>query len=328
MSYPQHQPFDSGLLTVSHSNEIYWEASGNPEGKPALYLHGGPGSGLRSGNYRQHFDPEKYRIIGIDQRGCGRSRPLAIDDLDQLHLNNTQTLIEDIEAVRKHLDIDKWLVAGSSWGATLALAYAQAHPDHVSEMVLVAVTTTSREEVNWITEGVGSLFPEAWEGFERSSLKHNDERVVEAYARRLASGSLRDRLQAARDWNQWESTHISLDPNWKPIDSRFDEMAGLAFATLVTHYWANDGFLRDGLEILNKMERIAHIPAVLICGRRDFSGPAITAWRLHKAWPAAKLIIMETEGHGGPLSMVEMQAALTAFAGDCPLQIDSYFNSR
>ncbi|MDH7793898.1 alpha/beta fold hydrolase [Ochrobactrum sp. AN78] len=133
---------------------------------------------MRSGNYRQRFAPEKYRVIGIDQRGCGRSRPLAIDDLDQLHLNTTQTLIEDIEAVRKHLSIDRWLVAGSSWGATLALAYAQAHPERVSEIVLVAVTTTSREEVNWITEGVGSLFPEAWERFDMSSLTNMTENVL------------------------------------------------------------------------------------------------------------------------------------------------------
>lgn len=314
MPYPQHQPFANGLLAVSTGNEIYWEASGNPKGKPALYLHGGPGSGLRSGSYRQRFDPEKYCIIGIDQRGCGRSRPLATDDLNQLHLNNTHTLIEDIEAVRKHLGINQWLIAGSSWGATLALAYAQAHPDHVSELVLVAVTTTSRSEVNWITEGVRNLFPEAWDEFEKASLRRNGERVVEAYARRLASDCLEDRLQAARDWNGWETTHISLDPNWTPIDSRFDKIAGLAFATLVTHYWANDGFLRDGREILNGMEKIAHIPAVLICGRRDFSGPAITAWRLHKAWPASQLRIIETEGHGGPFSMDEMQAALDTFA--------------
>ncbi|PQZ50203.1 prolyl aminopeptidase [Ochrobactrum sp. MYb15] len=316
MPYPQHQPFANGLLAVSTGNEIYWEASGNPKGKPALYLHGGPGSGLRSGSYRQRFDPEKYHIIGIDQRGCGRSRPLAIGDLDQLHLNNTHTLIEDIEAVRKHLGINQWLIAGSSWGATLALAYAQAHPDHVSEMVLVAVTTTSRSEVNWITEGVGNLFPEAWDEFEKASLRRDGERVVEAYARRLASDCLEDRLQAAHDWNRWETTHISLDPNWTPIESRFDKIAGLAFATLVTHYWANDGFLRDGREILNGMEKIAHIPAVLICGRRDFSGPAITAWRLHKAWPASQLRIIETEGHGGPPSMEEMQAALDTFAHD------------
>ena len=314
MTYPKYHPFESAALAVSHGNEIYWELSGNPDGKPALYLHGGPGSSLLSGRYRQHFNPDRYRLVGIDQRGCGRSRPLAIDNLDQLYLNTTQALIEDIEAVRKHLGIDKWLIAGSSWGTTLALAYAQAHPDRVSEMALIAVTTTSRSEVNWITEGVGSLFPEAWEQFDISSCRQVGESNVAAYARRLTSGSLEDRLQAARDWNQWESIHISLDPNWTPIESRFDEKAGLAFATLVTHYWANDGFLRNGREILNGMEKIEHIPAVLICGRRDFSGPAITAWRLHKAWPASKLLIMETEGHGGPLSENELRNALDAFA--------------
>lgn len=314
MSYPQYDPFDSGLLAVSHGNEIYWEISGNPAGKHALYLHGGPGSGLRSGSYRRHFDSDRYLLVGIDQRGCGRSRPPVTGNLEQLHLNTTQTLIEDIEAIRKHLDIAAWLIAGSSWGTTLALAYAQTHPERVTQMALVAVTTTSRDEINWITEGVGCLFPEAWERFEKASRRHDGERVIEAYARRLAGGSPEDRLEAARDWNEWESTHISLDPNWTPITSRFDDMQGLAFATLVTHYWAHDGFLRNGGEVLAGMDRIGHIPAVLICGRRDFSGPAITGWRLHKAWPASQLRIMETEGHGGPLSMDEMRIALDFFA--------------
>jgi len=238
----------------------------------------------------------------------------VIDDLDQLHLNTTQTLIEDIEAVRNHLRVNAWLIAGSSWGATLALAYAQAHPDRVTELALVAVTTTSRDEVNWITEGVGCLFPEEREQFEKASSRREGERVVEAYARRLANGSLEERLQAAQDWNAWESTHISLDPNWTPIESHFDDLQGLAFATLVTHYWANDGFLRNGAEILANMGRIAHIPAILICGRRDFSGPAKTAWRLHQAWPESRLRVIETEGHGGPLSTNEMRTALDAFA--------------
>ncbi|WP_247875337.1 alpha/beta fold hydrolase [Ochrobactrum sp. Marseille-Q0166] len=233
---PQCEPFATGLLAVSNGNEIYWKASGNPQGKPTLYLHGRPGSGLRTGSYRQRFNPEKYLIIGIDQRDSGFSRPLVIDDPDQLHLNTTQALIDDIEAVRNHLRINAWLIAGSSWGATLALAYAQAHPDRVTELALVAVTTTSREEVNWITEGVGCLFPEEWEQFEKASSRCAGERVVEAYARRLANGSLEERLQAAQDWNAWESTHISLDPNWTPIASRFDDLQGLAFATLVTHY--------------------------------------------------------------------------------------------
>ncbi|ESZ21550.1 prolyl aminopeptidase [Mesorhizobium sp. L48C026A00] len=311
---PPIDPFDTGLLSVADGNEIYWEVSGNPDGKPALYLHGGPGSALGSGSYRRRFDPQKYRIVGINQRGCGRSRPRITDALGELHRNTTQSLIGDIEAVRRHLGIDTWLVSGVSWGTTLALAYAQAHPDRVSELVLVAVTTTSREEVNWITERVGRIFPEAWQRFEQASARRDGERIVEAYARRLATGDIEDRLRAARTWNDWESTHISLDPNWVPIDRRFDEEQGLAFATLVTHYWSNDGFLQNGKEILRGVSAIEHIPAVLVHGRRDISGPAITAWRLHRIWPASRLNIVESEGHGGPQSMEQMRVALDSFA--------------
>jgi proline iminopeptidase len=314
MAYPPIDPFDAGLLSVADGNEIYWELSGNPDGKPALYLHGGPGAALGPGGYRRHFDPRKYRVVGIDQRGCGRSRPLATDAPGELHGNTTQSLIEDIEAVRSRLGIETWLVSGVSWGTTLALAYAQAHPERVSELVLVAVTTTSREEVDWITEGVGRIFPEAWQRFEQASGRRAGERIVEAYARRLATGDLRDRLLAARAWNDWESTHVSLDPNWVPIDQRFDEAWGLTFATLVTHYWSHDGFLQGGNEILNRVSTIAHIPTVLIHGRRDISGPAITAWRLHRQCPASRLRIVESEGHGGPLSMEEMRIALDSFA--------------
>jgi proline iminopeptidase len=314
MAYPPIDPFNAGLLSVADGNEIYWEISGNPDGKPALYLHGGPGRGLGSGGYRRHFDPQKYRIVGIDQRGCGRSRPLATDALGGLHRNTTQSLIEDIEAVRTHLGIETWLVSGVSWGTTLALAYAQAHPEKVTELVLVALTTTSREEIDWITAGVGRIFPEAWQRFEQASGRRAGERVVEAYDRRLATSDRSDRLLAARAWNDWESIHVSLDPNWRPIDQRFDEERGLVFATLVTHYWSHDGFLRDGKEILRHASAIGHIPAVLIHGRRDISGPAITAWRLHQLWPASCLCIVESEGHGGPLSMTEMRIALDAFA--------------
>lgn len=252
--------------------------------------------------------------MGIDQRGCGRSRPLATDALGELHRNTTQSLIEDIEAVRTHLGIETWLVSGVSWGTTLALAYAQAHPDRISELVLVAVTTTSREEIDWITEDVGRIFPEAWQRFEQASGRRVGERIVETYARRLATGDKGDRLLAARAWNDWESTHVSLDPNWRPIDQRLDEAQGLAFATLVTHYWSHDGFLRDGKEILRRVSAIRHIPAVLIHGRRDISGPAITAWQLHQLWLASRLRIVESEGHGGPQSMEEMRIALDSFA--------------
>ena len=236
---------NAGLLTVSHGNELYWEVSGNRKGKPALYLHGGPGSGLRSGSYRCRFNPQKYFIVGIDLSGMRCEVALSQPTISRSCATiRTQTLIEDIEAVRRHLEVEAWLVSGGVW-EELALAYAQAHPDRVSELVLVAVTTTSREEVDWITEGVGRIFPEAWQRFERNSARRDGERIVEAYARRLATGDMQDRLRAARSWNDWESTHVSLDPNWEPIDRYFDEKEAVVFATLVTHFWSNDGFLEE-----------------------------------------------------------------------------------
>lgn len=307
-------PFETGLLRVFDGSEIYWEMSGNPRGKPALYLHGGPGSGLRSGDYRRHFDPKQYCVVGIDQRGCGRSVPLVNNALGELDRNTTPTLIADIEAVRQHLGVDTWLVSGVSWGTTLALAYAQSHPSRVSELILVAVTTTSRAEIEWITERVGRIFPEAWQQFELASERRNGERIVDAYARRLAAGEIEDRLRAAKAWNDWELTHVSLDPNWRPTEKRFDEEQGLVFATLVTHYWAHDGFLRDGNELLRRIATNAHIPAVLIQGRRDISSPAITAWQLHRLWPASRLFIVESEGHVGPQSWEKMRIALDSFA--------------
>jgi proline iminopeptidase len=313
--YAPPDPFATGRLRVADGDEIYWQASGSPRGKPAVYLHGGPGSGLRSGGYRRWFDPEKYMVVGIDQRGCGRSRPLVVDALGELRRNTTQTLIHDIEAIRTALGVEKWLVAGASWGTTLALAYAQAHPERVSEIALVAVTTTSRQEVDWITEGVGGIFPEAWERFEQESRRRVGERVVEAYARRLATGDREDRLRAARAWNEWEAAHVSIGSDQPPILGDADEERDLVFATLVTHYWANDGFLRNGMEICARLPAIRHIPAVLIHGRRDVSGPAATAWRLHRSWPASRLFIIESEGHGGPLASARMRSALDLLVG-------------
>ena len=309
-----NDPLEQGLLDVESGHKIYWEISGNPQGKAALYLHGGPGSGLRSGGYRRHFNARDYRVVGIDQRGCGRSRPLVTDAIDGLVGHTTQALIADVEAVRTHLGIETWLVSGVSWGTTLALAYALAHPRRVSELVLVALTTTSRDEVDWITEGMGRVFPEAWQRFSERSGHREGERIVDAYARRLATTDLLDRTQAAKAWMDWEATHVSLDPNWRPRESQFDEQQDLVFATLVTHYWSSDGFLRGGDEILCRIAAIGQIPAVLIHGRYDISGPVITAWRLHKAWPASRLVIVETEGHGGPACMDQMRVALDRFA--------------
>lgn len=308
MDRATRQPFLHGLLDVGDQQEIYWEASGTPHGEPALFLHGGPGTGLGSGRYRRLFDPDRFCVIGIDQRGCGRSRPRVVDALDGLAKNTTQALIADIEAVRMHLGIVRWRVSGVSWGTTLALAYAQAHPEHVHAIVLVALTMTSREEVDWLTETIGRVFPEAWQRFADASGRRENERIVEAYARRLASGSDADRIKASRDWCLWENTHISLGPHQAPLT--FAEQRDEAtFATLVTHYWSHDGFLRGSNRILDRMDRIGHLPAVLLHGRHDISGPAMTPWLLHQSWPASRLHIVETEGHGGPELMRRMWLA-------------------
>lgn len=313
-SYPAIEPFDCGLLATADDQDIYWETSGNPHGTPALYLHGGPGSGLGPGGYRRHFDPERYLIVGIDQRGCGRSRPRACDALDTLGSNTTQALIVDLEAIRRHLGIETWVVTGVSWGTTLALAYAQAHSGRVSALILVAVTTTSRREVDWITEGVGCVFPEAWDAFALSAEAEAGERIVESYARRLRYGLRADRLRASQAWNTWETVHVSLDPLRSAIvdaaipSGHSDE--SLNFATLVTHYRAHDAFLSGADIILRQVPSIAHIPTHFIHGRHDISGPAVTAWRLHRNWPASRLSIVESEGHGGPLCMEHMRLAL------------------
>ncbi|KMO42684.1 proline iminopeptidase [Methylobacterium tarhaniae] len=305
---------DCGLLTVADGDRIYWETSGHPDGRPALYLHGGPGSGLKTGGYRRHFDGARYRVVGIDQRGCGRSRPLATQDLARLSRNTTQTLIADIEAVRRHLGIESWLVSGASWGTTLALAYAQRHPDRVRALVLAAVTTTSRDEITWITETVGRVFPEAWQAFVEASGRRGDERIVDAYARRLVGSDASDRGRAARDWNAWEAMHVSLDPSSPQGPLPNDPERNAVFATLVTHYWANDGFLRGPDAILAGMDHLRAIPGVLIHGRRDISGPAVTAWQLHRLWPASRLCIVEAEGHGGPEIAARMREATDSFA--------------
>jgi proline iminopeptidase len=208
---------DSGRLALRDGASLYWETSGRTDGVPVLWLHGGPGSGLRGERYRRKFDADRNLVIGVDQRGCGRSLPLVTDDLSSLVGNTTDRLIADLEELRASLGLDRWIVTGGSWGSTLALAYAAEHPERVIGVVVGAVTTTSRDEVDWITEGVGRLFPEAWAAFEAASGRREGERVVEAYARRLADpADAADRARAADDWDAWESVHVSLDPAWRP----------------------------------------------------------------------------------------------------------------
>ena len=305
--FPSIEPFATGHLSATDGNEIYWEASGNPKGRPALYLHGGPGGGMMT-RYRCHFDPEKFLIIGFEQRGCGRSRPLATENLALLSTNTSPALIADIEQLREHFNAQSWLLLGVSWGTTLALAYAQAHPDRVSGMVLGAVTTTSAFEVNWITEQMGHLFPREWEQFVEGAHAKPGQPLIDAYYELITDSNEKLRRRAARAWCAWEDVHVSLDPKHTPDPRYLEPEFSLLFATLVIHYWKHAGFTN---EILGNMELVSHIPGVLIHGRLDVSSPLETAWRLHKAWPASELVVVETEGHGGPEMADEMTAAIS-----------------
>ena len=308
--YPPIDPFGACLFPDGAGYEIYWETSGNPEGKPALHVHGGPGGGIMTG-YRRRFDPEKHLIIGFEQRGCGRSRPLATHE--NLASNTTQSLIADMEALREHLGIGQWLVSGVSWGTTLALAYAQAHPDRVSEIVLFAVTNTTPREVEWVTEAMGNIFPREWDAFAAASGVNDGQRIIDAYYERITDPDPAVRDEAVRNWLRWEDTHISLDPNAGPMLGNDDADYLRVFATLVIHYWKHGAFLGP-TEIQDSMPRIAHIPGVLIHGRMDVSSPLRTAWELHKAWPGSELIVVDDEGHGGPKMIDALVDAIARFA--------------
>ncbi len=319
MVFPRGVPRRTGLLDVGGGQQMYWEESGNPAGIAALYLHGGPGGGLGTGGYRTKFDPELFRLIGAEQRGCGRSTPLAFESSHDLGANTTGQLVEDIETLRRQLGVEAWLINGVSWGSTLAIAYAQAHSGRVLGVVLVAVTTTSAAEVEWITETVGAIFPEEWDRFaahaEQAGIgyRRGHGRLVDAYARLLRDPDPAVRDAASRAWARWEDVHVSLglpepraDPHWADDDYR------LPFVTLTTHYWSHNGFLDPPL--LDGMDRIGHLPAVLIHGRADVSGPARTAWEVHRRWPASELVIVPDEGHGGPKMVAAWTDALSRLA--------------
>jgi proline iminopeptidase len=301
------EPYADGMLATTDGNEIYWEISGNPNGIPAVTLHGGPGSGLTSG-YRRRFDPERYLIVGLDQRGCGRSRPLVTDPGVDLSTNTTDALIDDLERLRLHLGIQRWLVSGLSWGSTLAIAYAEAHPQRTLALALLAVTNTSTDEVEWITEGIGRVFPREWDEFAGASGRRHGQRVIDAYHERITDPDPGIRRAAALAWCRWEDVHPSLDPAYRPMSRYEDPVFREVFATLVIHYWKHSGF--GGDELLARIDRIADIPAVLVHGRLDVSGPLVTAWRLHRAWRASELVVVENEGHGGEAMVTALVEAI------------------
>jgi proline iminopeptidase len=310
-------PYAQGMLDVGGGNQIYWETSGNPAGKPVLCVHGGPGGGGSRGA-RRTFDPDAFRIVMFDQRSCGESLPHAGDVSVSLEYNTTEHLIADMERLREHLGVDRWLLYGGSWGSTLILAYAERHPERVSEIIIVGVTMTRPEEIDWLYCGVGRFLPDAWDRFWHAlPAAERHGHVVAAYNRVLNRST--DRavvLRAAQDWCTWEDSVIAHESLGRPGTYSDRPAAGLiAFARICAHYFANNAWLEDG-QLLRNAPRLAGTPGVLIHGRLDLGGPLITAWELAKAWPDAELQVIEESGHTGSPAMRE--AVLAAVAGFAP----------
>jgi proline iminopeptidase len=301
--YPPIEPYDHGLLDVGDGNLVYWEACGNPNGKPALVVHGGPGSGCGAGS-RRYFDPKRYRVLLFDQRGCGRSTPHASDPATDMSVNTTHELLADMEQLREHLGIERWLLYGGSWGSTLILAYAERHPQRVSEIVIAGVTTTRRSEIDWLYRGVGRFFPVEWERFRGGVAEsHRDGDLLAGYARLLEDPDPDVRARAASDWLAWEDAVISMEPNGTPnAYSARPPDASLAFVRICSHYFSHGAWLEEG-ELLGNAARLAGIPGVLIHGRLDLGAPLGTAWELAKAWPDAQLVVVDDSGHTGSDSM-------------------------
>jgi proline iminopeptidase len=292
--YDEIEPFDSGRLRVSAVHELYYEQCGNPKGKPVVFLHGGPGAGLVP-DYRRFFDPQAYRVILFDQRGSGRSVPHAsLDD------NTTWHLVADIEQLREHFGVDQWLVFGGSWGSTLALAYAETHPERVSGLVLRGIFLGRQNEARWFYEdsqGASAIFPDNWEDFLRVIPEAEQDNMIGAYYRRLTSTDESTRQEAARAWSIWESSALRLLPDQELIDEFSEPEKAVALARIECHYFTNNCFFETDNYLLEHVDRIRHIPAVIVHGRYDIICPLMSAWELHRAWPEATLNIIPDAGH-------------------------------
>jgi proline iminopeptidase len=297
--YPPIEPYDSGLLDVGDGNLVYWDVCGNPEGKPVLGVHGGPGSGSSPGN-RRYFDPERYRVVLFDQRGCGRSTPHASDPAADMSVNTTHHLIADLERLREHLGIERWFLYGGSWGSTLILAYAERFPERVSQIVLLGVTMSRRSELDWLYRGVGRFFPEEWARFRQGVPEaERDGELPAAYARLMEDREPDVRAKAAADWLAWEDAVISLESNGTPgAYSDRPPDASLAFVRICAHYVSHGAWLEEG-EILRDAGQLAGIPGVLMHGRLDLGSPLATAWELAQVWPGAELVVIDDSGHTG-----------------------------
>ncbi|KRC47321.1 proline iminopeptidase [Leifsonia sp. Root227] len=294
--YPEIEPYDSGMLDVGDGQQLYWETSGNPEGKPVVFLHGGPGGGT-SPNQRRAFDPEKYRIVLFDQRGCGRSLPHASEPEADLSTNTTWHLVADIEKLREHLGVEKWMVFGGSWGSALALAYAQTHTERVTELVLRGIFTLRPEELDWFYEGgAAALFPDLWEGFVEPVPVAERGRLIRAYSRLLNDPDPAVHVPAGVAWSRWESSTITLLPRPEVVASFTEQQYAVAFARIENHYFMNGGWFEEE-QLIRDAPKLAGIPAVIVQGRYDACTPAMTAWDLHRAWPEAEFRLIPDAGH-------------------------------
>ncbi len=290
--YPEIEPFDSGFLNVDARHRMYYEQCGNPDGKPVVILHGGPGAGCGA-KIRRFHDPRAYRIILLDQRGAGRSTPHA-DLVD----NTTWTLVADIEKLREHLGINRWQVFGGSWGSTLALAYAEKHPERVSELVVRGIFLLRRWELEWFyQEGCSRLFPDAWEKYLAPIPEVERGDIISAYHRRLTSEDENVRLEAAQAWSIWEASTSFMLQDQDFINSHQDAHFALSFARIENHYFVNGGFFEVEGQLLRDAHKLKGIPGVIVHGRYDVVCPIANAWDLHKVWPEAKLVISPTSGH-------------------------------
>ena len=290
--YPKIEPYNQFDLKVSDLHTIHVEESGNINGKPVIFLHGGPGGGIEP-VYRQYFDPEKWRIIVFDQRGCGQSTPHA-----ELQENTTWDLIADIEKIRQHLEIDKWVVFGGSWGSTLSLSYAITHPDRCKSLVLRGIFMIRKKEINWFyQDGTSNIYPDAWEHYLRPIPEDERHDLVAAYYKRLTSNDDSVRIEAAKAWSIWEASTSKLIQSEESIHAFEDAKVAEAFARIECHYFTNRGFFDTDEWLLENVDKIRHIPAVIVQGRYDVVCPMISAWELHRAFPEADFEIVQDAGH-------------------------------
>lgn len=294
--YPEIEPLETGMLDVGDGQHIYWEISGNLSGKPAVLLHGGPGAGTTP-EHRRLFDPERYRIVLFDQRGCGLSIPHASEPEADLSANTTWHLVADMERLREHLSIDRWLVFGGSWGSALGLAYAQTHPERVTELVLRGIFTLRRQELDWFYEGgAAAVYPDLWEDFIAPVPLLERGHLIDAYARLLRNPNPEVHEPAAAAWARWEASTITLLPQADTIARFTAPEYATAFARIENHYFRHGGWWEDG-QLIRDAHRLNAIPAVIVQGRYDMCTPVMTAWDLHRAWPEADLRIIGDAGH-------------------------------